>query len=81
MILYHVRTGSYLPRCKKLFDCRCKAKDHVREILNMRDPSLKKDEIRSSIAITLIDTEKLPEYESLFKESELRPAIVEKSID
>jgi hypothetical protein len=81
MILYHIRTGCYLPRCKKIFDCRCKAKEHIREILDMRDKRLAKDEIKACIAVTIIDDEKMPDYHRYFKESVLRSPSMEKSSD
>lgn len=77
--VYQVMTGTYLPRSKKIFDCRCKAINHIKAILDLADKKLDINEIAACVRLTCIDDQKFPEYRKMFTESELSSPFLKKN--
>ena len=72
-IVYFVRTGSYLPREKKFFTCRCQADAYVEKVIDEASEDLNEIEILSSIQIIAINANKLSDYKRYFQESDWQP--------
>lgn len=72
MIVYHLTTGNYLHRCKKIFPCKKKLVEFLAYILKMSSTKLCLEFIESSYRVVYINTELLPEYELLYSQSEIK---------
>jgi len=77
-IVYFVRTGSYLPKSKQYFDCRCKALNYIQEIIEKHATDLDEDHLDCSIDLISIDEEKLPNHRKYYIERSLQPAPLKK---
>lgn len=71
-IMYHVTTRGHLHLSKKLFDCRCNAIAYIKKIIGMHPRKLTREQLNESIQVTRLDDETLPEYRSLYLESDIR---------
>lgn len=72
-IVYFVRTGSYLPREKRFFTCRCQADAFVAQVIDEASEELSEIEILSSIQIIAINANKRSDYKRYFQESDWQP--------
>lgn len=72
MIVYHLTTGNYLHRCKKFFSSKRKLVEFLDNILQMAPKKLHKDFIDSSYRVIGINVDLVPEYESLYLQSDIQ---------
>ncbi len=68
-IIYHCKTGNYLHKTKRIFDNLKDCMAHIHHIVKIRPKWISKVQINSSIYVTKIDSDELPEYERIFKEN------------
>lgn len=66
MLKYQLRTGNYLPKLKKWFECQCEAIDFIKRFLQEHAQNLNKDEIGVSVSLVRWDPEKMPLGAAMF---------------
>ena len=64
--VYHCVTGNWLHSSKRLFMSFDEVKRHIDYILALKPDWIDEYEILSSIRITMIDSDELPNYEKIF---------------
>lgn len=65
-IIYHLSTRKFLPRFKGKFDCKCEAKNKLKEILRRSPRDLTASEISASVTLLAINESKIPLLDRMY---------------